>query len=95
MRAPTRDLTVVRYLAIVSILVVIALVATIRFEVFENFEAWTRQYEGWRIDEFVFVPFVPAFGLASTTGARWKKLPVKWPLGQFVLASRLEGSRGA
>ncbi len=29
------------------------------------------------IDEFVFVPFVPAFVLASTTGARWKELPVK------------------
>src|SRR5215210_85364 len=50
--------TKTRELLISLAVVVVGLLAAIRFDAFEGFAAWVRRYDEWRFDELFFVPLV-------------------------------------
>ena len=56
--------TKVRGPKIASAIGVIALLAAIRFDAFEDFAAWARRYDGWRVNEILFLPIFPAIAFA-------------------------------
>lgn len=63
----SKKLTAARDLIVISVAVVVAMVVSVSFDVFEKFEVWARAYERWQVDELVVVPLVLAiaFGLYS------------------------------